>query len=299
MASSPRWEMSRKAPPCGEPRPALTFLVDGLGHHVSGEQFWRSANRSELPADHFFDPLVGFFNGIGVVAGEHLWHIIEHESTAFAVGQAASFTTDTFGDENAPYGGWPHHAGGVELNELHVAKFRASPESERMSVACVFPRTGTDRPATGDAARGEDHGFGGEGMEFPVDTGVSDATRDTVTFLQKAPDGVFHEDVNAFVNATFLQGANDFEARSVADVGESGEGVTPEIPLVDEVLWRAVKHSTPLFEFTNTSGASLAWYSAMRQFASHLLPSWCRGSAPSNRLEGRRFGALLHNHLRP
>ena len=70
----------------GRATTGFDLFVDRLGHHVSGEQFWRSANGGEFPAHHFFDPLVGFFDGVGVVASEHLRHIIKHESAAFAVG---------------------------------------------------------------------------------------------------------------------------------------------------------------------------------------------------------------------
>ena len=121
-----------------------------------------------------------------------------------------------------------------------------------MTVAGVFPGARAHGPATRDATGRKDDGFGGESVEITVNTGVGDATRDTVTFLQEASNGVFHENVNAFVDASFLQGSNDFQTRSVANVGEAREGVAAKVSLIDEVLWGAVKHSAPLFEFTNT-----------------------------------------------
>ena len=54
------------------------------------------------------------------------------------------------------------------------------------------------------------------------------------------------------MDATLLEGADDLEARGVADVGETREGVAAEVSLVDEVLRRAVKHGAPLLEFSNT-----------------------------------------------
>ena len=94
-------------------------------------------------------------------------------------------------------------------------------------------------------------------MEFTVNAGVGNSTSNTVAFLQEASNRVFHEDVNAFVNTAFLQRTDDLEPGCIADVGESREGVAAKVSLVDEVLWRAVKHGAPLFELPNTVGGFL------------------------------------------
>ena len=89
-------------------------------------------------------------------------------------------------------------------------------------------------------------------MEIPIDTGIGDASSDAVAFLEQMTNGVFHEDINAFVDATFLEGSNEFETRCVAYVGQPWEGVTAKVSLIDEVVWCSVEHSTPLFEFTDS-----------------------------------------------
>ena len=65
-------------------------------------------------------------------------------------------------------------------------------------------------------------------------------------------NGVFHEDVNTFVDTTFLEGPNEFETRRIANVGQPWEGVAAKVSLIDEVVWCSVEHSTPLFEFTDS-----------------------------------------------
>ena len=89
-------------------------------------------------------------------------------------------------------------------------------------------------------------------MEVPINTGVGDTSSDAVAFLEQMTNGVFHEDVNAFVNATFLEGPNEFETRCIANVGQPWEGVAAKVSLIDEVVWCSVEHSAPLFEFTDS-----------------------------------------------
>ena len=235
----------------GRTTAGFDLFVDGLGHHVSGQEFWRSSNRCQLSADHFLDPLVGFLNGVGVVASKHFRHVVKHESATLVVGEATAFTTNALGHEDTSYRRRPDHPSGVELNKLHVSKFCTGPKSEGMTVACVFPRARANRPTAGDAARGKNDRFGGEGVEIPVDPGVGDASGNAVPLLEQAANRVFHEDVNAFVNTSFLERSDDFEAGGIADVGKPREGVATEISLIDEVLGGAIKDGTPLFEFTD------------------------------------------------
>ena len=231
---------------------SFDLFVDGFGHHVSGQEFWRSSNRCQLSADHFLDPLIGFLDGVGVVAGKHLGNVIEHEAAAFAVGQATTFTSYTLGHEDASHRRRPDHPCGVELNELHVPKFCTGPQGEGVTVTGVFPRARTHRPASGDATGGEDNRLGREGVEVPVNPGVGNASGDAVPLLEQAADRVFHENVNALVDASLLECPNDFEAGGIADVGKPREGVATEISLIDEVLGGAIKDGTPLFEFPDS-----------------------------------------------
>lgn len=91
-------------------------------------------------------------------------------------------------------------------------------------------------------------------MNVTVNTVVSDATRDSVSFFQKTSHGIFHKDINSFMNSTFLKCSDNFEACGVTNVSQAREGVAAEIPLIDEVFWSTVKHSTPLFEFSDPVG---------------------------------------------
>ena len=189
-----------------------------------------------------------------MVACKHLRNIVKHETLVFAVRQSSAFATDTFGDQNASNRRWPNHAGWVKLYEFHVAQLSTGPQGQSVAVAGVFPRAGTDRPAARDTAGGEHDRFCRKSVKLTLDTGVSNTAGDPVAFLEQGAHGVFHEDVNAFVDAAFLQRSYDLKTGSVADVSEAWEGVSAKVSLVDEVLWRAVKNSTPLLEFPHTVG---------------------------------------------
>src|SRR6185436_623276 len=87
-----------------------------------------------------------------VVGGD----VVEHEAAAFAVAQHAAFAAHTFGDEDAAHARRPHHAGGVELHELHVLQVGARLVGEGVAVAGVLPAVAGDREGAADAAGGED-----------------------------------------------------------------------------------------------------------------------------------------------
>ena len=91
-------------------------------------------------------------------------------------------------------------------------------------------------------------------MEITVNTGVSNASGHSVTLFQQVSNCVFHENVNTFVNASFLQCPNQFKTGCVTNVGQSWESVSSEVPLVNCVLRCSVKHSAPLFQFSYTVG---------------------------------------------
>ena len=119
-----------------------------------------------------------------------------------------------------------------------------------MTISSVFPGTGTNAPASCAAACCKNDGLCRESVEVAIDTGVSDTTSDAVTFFQEVTNGVFHEDVNAFVDTSLLERTNDFESSSVTNVCKTWEGVASEVALIDQEFWRSVKHCTPLFEFS-------------------------------------------------
>ena len=123
----------------GRASSCLDFGVDCFSDNVSSQQLRWSADGCEFARNHFFNPLIAFFDSISVVTSKHLRDIIEHESLAFGVGEPSAFASNTFGHENASNRWWPNHSSRVELNKFHVAQFCASPEGEGVTVTCVFP----------------------------------------------------------------------------------------------------------------------------------------------------------------
>ena len=187
-----------------------------------------------------------------MIALEHFWNIVEHESLPIAVGQTTTFSTYTFCDEDTTHGGRPDHSSRMELDKLHVPKFSTCPKSQCVPISSVFPRPRTNAPASSATACCQNNGLCRESVEVAIDTGVSDTTSDAVTFFQEVTNGVFHEDVNTFVNTSLLERTNDFETSSVTNVRKTWEGVASEVALIDQEFWRSVKHCTPLFEFSNS-----------------------------------------------
>jgi hypothetical protein len=82
---------------------AFHLGVDGAGNDVAGSQFGS-------------------------------WIILEHETFALLVEEPGTFSADGFRDEERPCVGVVK-AGGVELNELHVGDFRASPPGHGQAVS--------------------------------------------------------------------------------------------------------------------------------------------------------------------
>ena len=63
--------------------------------------------------------------------------------------------------------------------------------------------------------------------------------------------GAFHVHADSLMHAMVLQGANELKSGSVADMGEPGIPVTPEVPLADLAFLGAVEDGTPLLELAN------------------------------------------------
>lgn len=91
------------------PRPSFV-AVDGLGHDVAG----------------------GEFHALGVD--------VLHKAFAVAVGQQAALAAHGLGNQQAFDAGRPDHAGGVELDELHVAEFGPGFVGQVVTVAGI-PRS--------------------------------------------------------------------------------------------------------------------------------------------------------------
>ena len=187
-----------------------------------------------------------------MVSLEHFWNVVEHESVPITVGQPTTFATDALCDQNATNGWRPDHSSWVELDEFHVTKFCTRPQCQCMTVSGVFPRTRTNTPASSTSACSENNGLCRESMEVTIDTGVGNTASNTVAFFQEVANGILHEDVNTFVNTSFLERTDDFESSSVANVRKTWEGVATKVSLIDEMFLCSVKDSSPLFKFSNT-----------------------------------------------
>src|SRR5207245_10748123 len=103
-----------------------------------------------------------------------VWNLVVHESFAVFVLQTAAFAAHTFGDENALNTGRPDHAGGMELQKLHVNQLRARVISQRLAVPGIFPAIAGDLACAADAARGQDDGLRLEQTESPELAHVAD-----------------------------------------------------------------------------------------------------------------------------
>ena len=131
--------ISRNTPPCGTAPPCLHFAIDAARHVIAGEQFGRTAR--VLIALRVAPAFLFVVGGLGFV---EIRNIVEHEALAFAVAQHAAFAAHAFGDQNAAHADGPDHAGGMELDELHVHQFGAGAIGQGVAVAGVFPTVAGD-----------------------------------------------------------------------------------------------------------------------------------------------------------
>ena len=132
----------------------LDFAIDAARDVIAREQFGRTARvlvaLRVAPA---------FFFGVGGLRFVEVGNVVEHEAAAFAVAQNAAFAAHAFGDQDAAHADRPHHAGRMELHELHVHQFGAGAIRERVAVARVFPTVAGDLEGAADAAGGQHHGL--------------------------------------------------------------------------------------------------------------------------------------------
>ena len=217
---------------------------------VAGEQLRGSPRvlALVLGAEHILE---AFFFVLGGLRAVVLRDVAEHEPRAGVVPQHAALAAHAFRDQNAANGRRPHHAGGVELHELHVDEFRARVVGERVPVAGVLPRVRRDLVRLADAAGRENDRLRAEHGPPAALAVVGERARDPVAVLQQPDDGALHVHRDALVDAVILERADEFEAGAVADVREPRVLVPAEVPLEDFAVGRAVEHRAPLFEFAH------------------------------------------------
>ena len=155
--------MSRKTPPCGEPRPSLDLGVDRAGDVVAGGQLGRPAGVGLAALRQGRHPAGGLLVGRGVLGPAVLGQVLPHEPLAGRVAQDPALAADGLGHEQAAHAGRPDHAGRVELDELHVDQLGAGVVGERLAVAAVLPRVRRHLVRLADPAGREDDRLGREG----------------------------------------------------------------------------------------------------------------------------------------
>ena len=101
--------------------PAFFDLADDTTCHViPGQQFRRTAG---VPVTgHVAPAFIRIVRGLVYV---EVRDVVEHEAAALGVLQDAALAPNAFSNEQSAHAGRPHHARGVELNELHVDEFGA------------------------------------------------------------------------------------------------------------------------------------------------------------------------------
>ena len=241
--------MSRKTPPCGEPRPSLTSELIARATSSRGS---RSGVRRLFSCVGV--PAVGFLFAFGVLALEHLGHVLEHEPLAFGVLQHAAVTAHALGDEDALDARRPDHPGRVELDELHVDQLRARPQGQRVAVAGVLPRVRRHLERLADAAGGEHDGGRVEQDEPAALAPVAERAGDGAVGGEQLGDRALgeHLDLRLVVaglgevlllqrNDLLLHRADQLEPGAVTDVRQPRVGVPAEVALADPAVRGAVE----------------------------------------------------------
>ena len=261
LGSQPRGDV--EVDPAVRAAPAgLDFGVDRAGDLIAGQQVGGATGRVVV-----LEPLVGFLLALGVLAFEHRRDVVEHEPLAVGVLEHPAVTAHTLGDEDSFHARRPHHAGRVELDELHVDQRRAGPQRQRVAVAGVLPGVRGDLERLADPAGGHDHRGRLEQDEvaaFPV---IAERTRDRVAVFDQLGDRALGEDLDPGLVVTelgvvfllqrddlLLHRADQLQAGAVADVRQPGVGVSTEVALADLAVFEAVEQRAVGLQLPNPVG---------------------------------------------
>src|SRR5262249_39957564 len=180
---------------------ALAHLApDAARDVVAGQQLWRAA-RALVPLGVAPALLLVVRRLAAVVLGD----VREHEALLLVVEEDAALAADAFGDEDALDAGRPDHAGGMELDELHVDQRRTRAVGERVTVAGALPAVAGDLEGAPDAAGRHDDGRRAQHHETPVLALVREGYGDPIAVLQQGRAGVLHVDRDSPPDHPFLQ----------------------------------------------------------------------------------------------
>jgi hypothetical protein len=146
----------------------------------------------------------------------------------------------------------------VELEELQVDQLGPGLKSHGQAVAGRLPRVAGELEDLAPAPGGHHHRLGPEDDEAAVFATVSKGARDaSVRVLEQPRHGVFHEDVDAGVDALVLEAADQLQTGPVADVGKPPVAVGPEWPLVDLAICGSVEYGAPALQLQHPVGRLL------------------------------------------
>ena len=194
---------------------------------------------------------------VGGLVAVRLGNVVEHEAAPFLVEEDASFAAHAFGDEDPLHAGRPDHAGGMELDELHVHQLGAGAVGERVAVASAFPAVAGDLVGAPRTAGREDDRRGVEHLEAAPLAFVADDAVHPAVAAQQADDGELHVHVEAAVDSLVLQRANQLEAGAIPDVRQPRVAVAAEVALQDAAVLRAIEHRAPRLELADAIGRFL------------------------------------------
>src|SRR6185436_20328067 len=90
-----------------------------------------------------------------------------------------------------------------------------------------------------------------ENLELTALPLVAKRTNNSVAIFQEGNHAELHMDINAAVDAVILKSANQFQAGSVADVGQAGVLVSAEVALEYPAVIGAIENGTPSLQFPN------------------------------------------------
>ena len=120
-----------------------------------------------------------------------------------------------------------------------------------MAVASAIPTVARDLVGFADAAGGEDDGFRAKNSESSAFAIVTKRPADSSAILQQSEDAHFHVHIDALMHAVVLQGADHFQAGTIADVREARIFMAAEISLQNPAIFRAIENRAPGLELAH------------------------------------------------
>ena len=235
----------------------LHLGVDRAGHVVSRGQLGRAPCLGRPPRHGVLHPLARLGVVLGVLVAARIRKVLPHEALALAVPEDPALAAHALGHQQPHDARRPHHAGRVELHELHVDQLRPGVVAEGVAVAGPLPAVAGDLVRLADAAGRQHHRLRleeDEAAAFPI---VAQGTADPIAVLEQADDRTLHVDLDTLVDAVVLQGADHLQPGAVADVGQARVLVAAEVALEDAAVFRAVEDGPPGFQLADAVGRLL------------------------------------------